>query len=645
VKELDIAAKAANFPIRICEQCKGQFKPNTENQRFCSHSCSAKARSGARSKREELVQPAPGLQQGLQAEADNTKNRAELNTKERSDSTKNLAKVIEDRINDVFKRLATPQHESEVTAERVQILKNETPKTMPSIPSPSEPHVVANVTQLPTSITLAASNTNPVIHEPVTFTVTLTAGNMPLSRSVTIWHTSNGIRYNDITMETPCTFTKNWRFAAVRHYFVTFAGDAIYAESTSAELDINVGAHAATETAAMLEASGKHPSISKSDAELPTPSTESLVVDESSKVAHYSLKTCLRCNSVFKSYEQAANEVLCIKCLSELSAAATDKILGVRTCLYCGKKFKPDDVSSLTGFCSTSCSAKAFSEASTELHKIVPPKSAVCEEPDEVNVEKGAPAELVGSSAQRVWLSEEDNWNFETFLSTRVAQYDGQYTEIAAFAVPFYKLLCDLLNEELIDWHAKIMISSALGYLVLADDVIPDYAESGLRLIDDVYVMAHVLQSLLDHCSEEITRNWHSETDIFAVIDLTHNSCHELVQSQSFEILEKVGLYKFQDLELEEYSGSYQERLAKVALEKRELLGLLAYIMRQIGFKKVDRSSVKKIRSQIEHSGNAAEINRIIELAKKDHDIKIEDKEFEDWKEKYLREMNKTMWK
>ena len=100
-----------------------------------------------------------------------------------------------------------------------------------------------------------------------------------------------------------------------------------------------------------------------------------------------STKTCERCNSLFETSEQDANEVLCIKCLSELSAA-TDVVLGVRTCLYCGKKFKPDDVSSLTGFCSASCSAKALSEANAEQHHVVPIQPAAYDGPDVVNVEK-----------------------------------------------------------------------------------------------------------------------------------------------------------------------------------------------------------------------------------------------------------------
>ena len=62
----------------------------------------------------------------------------------------------------------------------------------------------------------------------------------------------------------------------------------------------------------------------------------------------------------------------------------------------------------------------------------------------------------------------------------RVAQYAGQHREIVASAVPFYDLLCELLNDRPIDWPTKIMISSALGYLVLEEDVIPDYTEHGL---------------------------------------------------------------------------------------------------------------------------------------------------------------------
>ncbi len=571
----------------------------------------------------------------VQSQTDNNKNPVELDTKAPTESPEDLAKVIQDRINDVFKRRAALKHESEITAERAQIPMHEVSKNVPSAPSSSDPRDVVNVTDLPTSIKLEVSSSNPVIHEAVTFTATLIAGNTPLSKSVTIWHTLKGARYNDITMESPCTVTKDWRFAGVRHYYATFAGDGTHAASTSSVLDINVGAHASVETAVKLEASGKPPSISESG-------EEQLAFERSPLDVSFQ-KRCQRCDSVFEPHGQDASQVLCNKCINEQNAAAVDAALGLKTCAYCKRKFIPNDVSKLTGFCSKACSAKAQDVARIE-EELTRPNWAQNEGPLAVHVAGQPGVGPVAASAQNLDLScERPNWSFETLLSAKIAQYEGPYKDIVAFAVPFYKLLCELLNDVLVNWHTKIMISSALGYLVLAEDVIPDHKEHGL--IDDVFIMAHVLRELKEHFSERIEENWGQDEDICATVDRIHDACNDLVQSQAWEILQRVGLQKFQDLELEEYSGKYPKRFARVAQEKRELLGLLAYVMRQMGYKKVDRSRVENIRRRIEHSGNAAEINRIIELAKKDHNIKIEDKEFEDFKEEYEREMNEMQWK
>jgi uncharacterized membrane protein YkvA (DUF1232 family) len=414
-------------------------------------------------------------------------------------------------------------------------------------------------------------------------------------------------------------------------------------------------------------------------------------------------RTCLRCNSLFE-IKRTVSRVLCDKCVRELDIAAVSLYLPIRACIYCKKEFKPNSESQRfcskscsakaryeTGskregrvpppparegpaavyvakqtsarqvsaslraceyckktfrpdnesqrFCSYSCSSKALSEARSKQEERVPPPSVLHKGPGIVHVAEQSGDGRVGPSARRLELYDVPDWSFNTFLSKRVAQYGGQYKEIVASAVPFYNLLCELLNDALIDWYTKIMISSALGYLVLADDAIPDRSENGL--IDDIFVMAYVLQEIKKRFSSKpIERNWHLDEDVCTMVDATCDACNDLIRSQKFEILAKVGLHKFESLDLEEYSGSYQKRLGKVGREKRELLGLLAYVVRKMDGVKVDRSSVEKIRSQIEQSGDAAEINRIIELAKRDHQIEVRDKEMEDFKENFHRKMN-----
>ena len=308
-----------------------------------------------------------------------------------------------------------------------------------------------------------------------------------------------------------------------------------------------------------------------------------------------------------------------------------------RQCEYCNKFFKPNRENQR--FCSTSCSSKGSATGSKREELVPTPPTN--EGSVVVHVAEQSGAGVVVPSAQRVEPSDIPDWSYETFLFKRVAQYRGPHKEIVTSAVPFFNLLCELLNDILIDWHTKIEISSALGYLVLADDVIPDRSEDGL--IDDIFVMSYILHGINERFSSEpIKRNWHLDEDVCTMIDATYDACNDLIQSQKLEILQKVGLSKFESLDLEEYSGTYQKRLGKVGREKRELLGLLAYVVKKMDGAKVDRSSVENIRRHIEKSGDAAEINRIVELANQDHQIEVLDKEMEAFKDDYYRQINEN---
>ncbi|MGA3199639.1 MAG: Ig-like domain-containing protein [Halobacteriota archaeon] len=104
-----------------------------------------------------------------------------------------------------------------------------------------------------TNVTLTASNTAPAVNQSVTFTATLSWWNPATGKWVAvttsgepiqIWHTLNGVRYNDTTINTnssgTATFTQKWTSAGTRSYYATFAGDTSYNVSTSAVVTISV---------------------------------------------------------------------------------------------------------------------------------------------------------------------------------------------------------------------------------------------------------------------------------------------------------------------------------------------------------------------------------------------------------------------
>jgi hypothetical protein len=98
----------------------------------------------------------------------------------------------------------------------------------------------------PTQLALAAANSTPVVGQLVTFTATLTNGTRaPLaSKSVTIYHYANGVRYNDTTAATneagQVNVTTSFSYAAQRTYYATFAGDDVDGASVSSAVVVNV---------------------------------------------------------------------------------------------------------------------------------------------------------------------------------------------------------------------------------------------------------------------------------------------------------------------------------------------------------------------------------------------------------------------
>ena len=233
------------------------------------------------------------------------------------------------------------------------------------------------------------------------------------------------------------------------------------------------------------------------------------------------------------------------------------------------------------------------------------------------------------------------NFEYYDVLIQNVKNYEGPNKKLQMNCPIFFKLLCNILNDKFTDWHTKMMISSAIAYFVLEEDIIPDHKEQGY--IDDLFIVSFVLKEIKDNSPELIDENWLYEEDIFARIDDVYLQTSEILGDLTYEILRKVGLHKFRTLELEEYSGSYPQKLSKIASEKRELLGIVVFLLNKLHNKKLKATSVEQIKNMLQESGEFDEINRLIELSKIDHKYcvgtrKDDEDNFEDILERRLKE-------
>jgi uncharacterized membrane protein YkvA (DUF1232 family) len=82
------------------------------------------------------------------------------------------------------------------------------------------------------------------------------------------------------------------------------------------------------------------------------------------------------------------------------------------------------------------------------------------------------------------------------------------------------KLLCDLLDNDIVDRPSRIMITSALGYLLVPNDVLPEEVYGGYGYMDDMYVACLVLIDLKKKYGDLISYLWTHDDDFDTVLDV-----------------------------------------------------------------------------------------------------------------------------
>jgi len=211
---------------------------------------------------------------------------------------------------------------------------------------------------------------------------------------------------------------------------------------------------------------------------------------------------------------------------------------------------------------------------------------------------------------------------YSQYLLEIVHHYDGPDKDLVKYLPAFFNLACNILNDRYTDWHTKILISSTLGYFVLEEDVIPDHTEFGY--LDDLYLLAYALREIKRHVSPSLLEdNWGYSENIHDLIEEVYQDTYTIIQECACEILHKVGLRKFKELELEEYSGIYPQKIAKLAQEKRELIALTAYLIKLIYRTNLKGREFKRIKDFLMQYGDYTEIARLIELSNRDYSAGI----------------------
>ncbi|HYD03004.1 MAG TPA: DUF1232 domain-containing protein [Alphaproteobacteria bacterium] len=87
------------------------------------------------------------------------------------------------------------------------------------------------------------------------------------------------------------------------------------------------------------------------------------------------------------------------------------------------------------------------------------------------------------------------------------------------------QLLCDMLDNDIVDKDSRILINAALGYLIVANDIVPEDVYGPYGYMDDMYVACIVLGKLKSNYPDLINRLWNNDVSFSKVLeDCTYKS-------------------------------------------------------------------------------------------------------------------------
>ena len=128
------------------------------------------------------------------------------------------------------------------------------------------------------------------------------------------------------------------------------------------------------------------------------------------------------------------------------------------------------------------------------------------------------------------------------------ARFENQDLDKTLTYIPeFFKVLCDLLDEEDIYVAHGHMINSALAYFVIPNDIIPEEIYNTWGFIDDLYVCSAVLLKIYSEFPKKVEAYWPLGSDVQKVLDVCHFKSRWVLEERNLreKVLDFAGLDQF----------------------------------------------------------------------------------------------------
>jgi len=133
---------------------------------------------------------------------------------------------------------------------------------------------------------------------------------------------------------------------------------------------------------------------------------------------------------------------------------------------------------------------------------------------------------------------------FYNLLSQETGAYKGNFDRIIKHGPNLFKLMCELLDEE-INPEDRRMLGCAIGYFAIPSDIIPEDSLGAVGYIDDLYVCSHVLMHIRDKYDMELlAHHWEGDEDLAKVLENTFEVTRDMFEQRGLnkDILDYIGL-------------------------------------------------------------------------------------------------------
>jgi len=118
------------------------------------------------------------------------------------------------------------------------------------------------------------------------------------------------------------------------------------------------------------------------------------------------------------------------------------------------------------------------------------------------------------------------------FLKYEINNFEGDFDNFILYIPEFFKLLCDLLEEDILK-EEKRMINTALAYFVVPNDIIPEDIYGPMGYVDDIFVCSVVLKQLHNKYEKLFCKHWDYDEDFDTVLNTCYNKSKKILKDKN----------------------------------------------------------------------------------------------------------------